>query len=151
MSRPFRTVHDAAFRARFAELWLTRPDLSSAGIGELLGVTKSAVGGLRQRMGLPTRGSPLGKRGAGSNPRKTRRKPEHEQVMAERPAHLVPAALAAPTASFRVCQYPTSEGRPWRFCDAPLEEGQRVYCTAHAAICWQPPPRKVPSWPRYPA
>jgi GcrA cell cycle regulator len=35
-------------------------------------------------------------------------------------------------ASVRECCWPTSNGRPWRFCCAPVAPGQRNYCAEHA-------------------
>lgn len=148
-------THSDAFKAKFRRLW-GDATLSCSAIGTRLGITKSAVTGLRQRMDLPNRGSPI-RRFRADAP-----KPEKPPAAAKPRRRVVrdypipagsaqPMRLARPTAVFRSCQFPVTEGRPWRFCDTPLEEGQAVYCSAHQKRCWSaPPPRKVPELRRYP-
>lgn len=36
------------------------------------------------------------------------------------------------------CQWPLSSGRPWRFCDAPVEGAGRPYCAACAVLAYVP-------------
>lgn len=56
-ANPKERVYSFEQRENIARLW--REGLSTAKIGERLGISKSAVCGLRQRMNLPTRGSPI--------------------------------------------------------------------------------------------
>jgi hypothetical protein len=37
-----------------------------------------------------------------------------------------------------MCQWPLSEGRPWRFCDDPEVAAGTPFCAAHAALAYQP-------------
>lgn len=38
--------------------------------------------------------------------------------------------------SRQTCQWPTTDRRPWRFCDAPAEHGS--YCAEHGAVVYVP-------------
>jgi hypothetical protein len=49
----------AELKARVAELWAVRPELSARLIGERLGLRKAQVVGIVHRLGLPTRPSPI--------------------------------------------------------------------------------------------
>jgi hypothetical protein len=42
--------------------------------------------------------------------------------------------VPVPVAEPRGCQFPLSDGRPWRFCDAPATKG--VWCAEHYRICY---------------
>jgi hypothetical protein len=47
-----------------------------------------------------------------------------------------PAPLAVPTARFRGCQWPTTDARPWRFCDQPVAGPGGVWCAEHRAVAY---------------
>lgn len=47
-----------------------------------------------------------------------------------------PEPLAVPTARFRGCQWPTTDARPWRFCDQPVAGPGGVWCTEHRAVAY---------------
>ena len=36
----------------------------------------------------------------------------------------------------RLCQYPVSEGRPWRFCERPSRDAGTSYCVEHHDLCF---------------
>lgn len=74
-----RTYSDA-FACEFRILW--ESGLSTAAMGEKLGVTKNVVCGIRRRMELPERGSPL-KPPSGNPPRPKPRKPRAPRVLAQ--------------------------------------------------------------------
>lgn len=40
----------------------------------------------------------------------------------------------------KVCQFPLTSGKPWRFCCAPTVP-DRPYCHAHVLVCYQLTPR----------
>lgn len=43
------------------------------------------------------------------------------------------AAMMAPRAPHRTCQWPMNDGAPWRFCGCPRWDGTRLpYCEEHA-------------------
>jgi GcrA cell cycle regulator len=143
-TRESRLPHSAALKAKFAALWAT--GASAAAIGRQLGLSKNACVGLRLRMGLPPRPSPIG-----VVPRKPRPRPRPAAVAKARaPGRCEPWPLAVPTAGFRTCQFPTTGARPWRFCEAALAPGQAVYCAAHQARCTVVHQPRVPDWRRYP-
>lgn len=52
-----------------------------------------------------------------------------------------PQVLASPTRSFRGCQWPVTDGRPWRFCDAPVVGGG-AWCPEHRARVYGRSPRQ---------
>jgi hypothetical protein len=52
-------VFPAELKARVAELWAVRPELSARLIGERLGLRKSQVVGIVNRLKLPPRPSPI--------------------------------------------------------------------------------------------
>lgn len=144
--------HSVEFKTKFAALW-GDATLSCAAIGEQLGVSVNAVVGLRRRMGLPSRGSPIrradGERparqapGVPAPPRQRRpRRDAREREMSQK-GHTQPQRLAPPTQVFGSCQFPLGTARPWRFCDAPLEQRLAVYCAAHAKRCFAGLPRKT--------
>lgn len=122
-------------------------------IGEELGVGKNAVIGKARRLGLAPRPSPLGLgRGQPLPPPRPRPvplpslyrqlEPQQRSSLAGRP----PAPPATPptppepppTRAARTdgCMWPTSNGRPWTFCDAPVARNGSPYCRAHEAMAW---------------
>ena len=50
------------------------------------------------------------------------------------------ASVVLPTL-FRTCQWPLTNGRPWRFCDAPVVLGS-AWCEAHYRTVYARPPRQ---------
>jgi hypothetical protein len=44
----------------------------------------------------------------------------------------------------RTCQWVTSEGAPWTFCDAPVAHAGSSFCAHHHARAWYIPPPKAP-------
>lgn len=43
----------------------------------------------------------------------------------------------------RTCQWVTSEGAPWAFCDAPVAHPGSSFCAPHHARAWYVPPSKT--------
>jgi hypothetical protein len=136
--------HSAAFKAKFARLWAD-PTMSCVAIAAQLGVSKCAVTGLRSRMGLPSRGSPIRPATPGEQSRKVVR-----ELLAP-PGSPRPRQLAVPTVRFSSCQFLLSDGPPWRFCDAPVEQERAAYCGKHQQRCrGHMVALKVPELRRYP-
>lgn len=150
----YRThIHPEELRERVRELWTT--DLSCAGIGRQVGLTKNAVVGLCKRMGLPGR----------PNPVKTTLTPEQQALRRERQiaAQQAMAGAKALAAAKKVsvprvrpavvvakketpspvpirrlvrgpCQWVGGDKRRWTFCDADATVGS--YCDEHGKICY---------------
>lgn len=53
---------------------------------------------------------------------------------AEPPPPRVPSPTNWNVPPAKTCQWPLSDSRPWRFCDAPTEAGSS-YCDAHHTMC----------------
>jgi hypothetical protein len=41
----------------------------------------------------------------------------------------------------RTCQWVTSDGAPWTFCDAPVAHAGSSFCAPHHARAWYVPPK----------
>jgi hypothetical protein len=102
------------------------------------GCTKSALIGYARRNRWPSRAAPiirLNPNGDGSvwtGPTGN----AHSKV--RKPVRAIPAPPKAPVEPpprFRTCQWPTTSGRPWRFCDAPTVKGG-AWCAEHHARCY---------------
>lgn len=155
---------DGTFLAKFRRLWADKT-LSTAEIGRRLGVSKSAVCGKAGRLNLPRRDSPIKERnldsvlhrrpgGAGryrermkaaALPLLTSEQSEVADIpdATPKPVMVKPKPIvAAPVFIGRVseCCWPTSEGRPWRFCGAPTIPG-KDYCADHHKTGFIKPPR----------
>ncbi|MBM3554435.1 MAG: global cell cycle regulator GcrA-like protein [Alphaproteobacteria bacterium] len=104
--------------------------LSTAAIGERLGITKNAVVGKAHRLGLPPRLSPVKRR------MEMRAAPPPPQlVLAPPPPRpMVPGSYKGPT-----CQWPLGHPREagFRFCGSPALSG-KPYCPEHAAVAYRP-------------
>ncbi|MEJ0017507.1 MAG: GcrA family cell cycle regulator [Acetobacteraceae bacterium] len=161
MSNP--TPWTEELEQRLRELWAE--GLSTPEIGRRLGKSKNGVVGKAHRLDLPARPSPIIRSGEPRpvRPRQVRAaatlavlrslgsaapKPAPVAVAAPAPARPVVAApQRAPTARttvpyspFATCQWPTNNGRPWRFCDSPTKAGSS-WCPEHHAVCFT---RRVP-------
>jgi len=145
---------DAATQ-RLRVLWAE--GLGTREIGEALGVGKNAVIGKARRLGLAPRPSPLGVHPGQPLP-PPRPRPHHAKTQPPRPKVVLEpqqrASLAgrppappatpppppqpppAPVSEVRQCLWPTSNGRPWTFCDAPVARSGSPYCRAHEAMAW---------------
>jgi hypothetical protein len=118
---------------QLAHLWAD-PTLSATAIGVRMGKTKSAVTGRIWRLGLPQRGSPLGKNAVASKVGKL--KPNTRKPMAAAVAPVAPepaTVFLSPTRGG--CQWIEGSGPPWRFCDAPAV-GKSSWCATHHARCF---------------
>ena len=112
-------------------------------IAKELGITKNAVIGKARRMGVSPRPSPLHLAGQPPPPARPRpvRPPRAEQppppeprpVPPPPPPPQPPPTPAPPLVGRERCQWPTSDGRPWTFCGAPVD-GAGPYCLAHKRI-----------------
>lgn len=150
--------HDSELREKVRQLWTDCPEMSASAIGRQVGLTKNAIMGLKNRMGLAPRKTsvPL------SPEEKARReKARKEQqplagakavIMARRVSLKRPKIMApppkkeeppAPIVRFiprgATCMWVKEEGRggrDWLFCDAPMERGS--YCQKHAKLCYVP-------------
>ena len=144
---------DAQLRA----LWDATPRLSTAEIGQRMGLTKSAVIGRAHRMKLPARPSPIHaapagmaplrpapphggpkRQGAASLPPVLREKAEVRPVaapIAEAPP--APPRRAVPPAPVRTCQFIQGQprGAESAFCGAPAQ-ARSPYCPEHHARCF---------------
>lgn len=117
---------------RLCELWLRNETVNAISIE--LKVSRGVVSGLVRRLKLPPRPSPIGK---GSTLGRVAKRPAQKHAPVQprpRPviaAPVVPVAKQRPPGNRR-CQFPTSDGRPWRFCDAPTAS---TYCAVHTDLC----------------
>jgi GcrA cell cycle regulator len=140
MGRRFwETDWDEQQVALLSQLWAKGH--TTAQIGAVMRLSKNAIIGKVHRLGLPSRPSPI-KRGA-AHPAIERRSDSppmkstahiirlHTPQPMPRVASLAPAKYQA----VRDCQFPTTPGRPYRFCAAPAAPG-RVYCTRHVKVCY---------------
>lgn len=75
------------------------------------------------------RAAPPGEHGAVRGPGGHLRGPTLAEV-GEEVAPLPPPRAAT-------CQFPLSDGRPWRFCDSADVRPGSSYCAAHHRICWR--------------
>jgi hypothetical protein len=117
-------------------------------IGERVGATKSSIVGYAHRHRWPPRPSPIVRDGV---------RPEAVPRVAGPPAPAAaapvaargprreacsPEPLAVPTARFHGCQWPTTDARPWRFCDQPVAGPGDVWCAEHKCrVYYRPHPR----------
>lgn len=62
-----------------------------------------------------------------------------QQVIQEPPARApVPSAVRRGTRPLSdACQWPLSDGKPWRFCDDPAVAPGTPFCATHAALAYQ--------------
>ena len=140
--------------SRLRELW--SEGHSTAEIGRRLGVSKNAVVGKANRLGLPARPSPIKRGGPGGPRRRTRAKPKlagDMRLPPGAPAPRAPAAItrrettAVPRAQRRdaavsrtaTCCWPIGPpGEPgFRFCNAPALVA-KPYCGDHANQAYEP-------------
>jgi GcrA cell cycle regulator len=123
-------------RALLISLW--EQDLSAAKIGERLGVTKNAIIGIINRMGLS------GKRRPVRQVKPKTQKPSRPRYFPSRRGQrafagiLSPAVPALPSLNHTIieatgCRYPYGNG-PYTFCGHPKHEGSS-YCPAHKKAC----------------
>lgn len=133
-------------------------DVPLRSIGARVGCSKNAVAGYAHRNGWPARESPIGRGREGWTPKPatTPRAPErsHHKAAPKVPRAPRPLALASaktvlpkpvaplalPAPAFRACQWPLTDGRPWRFCEAPTVRGT-AWCSEHHARCYGRPQR----------
>lgn len=144
--------------ATLTELWTTKPVISTAEIGRRMNKSKNAVVGRSNRLDLPARPSPIRRSAGGPQsplPPRVRDRPtlpalasvvsaqtkvlpplpdEAPIVVPSKPVFMAPlrAAPLAPKPFGRVisCCWPTSDGRPWTFCDEPSRPASS-YCQTH--------------------
>jgi GcrA cell cycle regulator len=136
-------------RAKLELLWAE--GLSSGVIAETLGRSRNAVVGMKARLGLSPRPSPI-RHHDGSPPpqRQPSRVPTLPPLNIAAPAAprqtpvaclradetLTPDAVETPpeaaglSASARTCQWVNSDRRPWAFCGCPARRGT-AWCEAH--------------------
>lgn len=126
-------VWDEPKIAKLCQLWAE--GLSTAEIGRRIGMSKNAVAGKRNRLGLPERPSPI-KRGAEPKAPVTSVTSAAVRQMA---ARAVLGVVNAPAAAKPVrlghiqhCSWPIGEPgtKEFHFCDDPSEAG-KPYCPAH--------------------
>ena len=124
-------------------------------IGRRVGTTKHAIVGYAHRNAWPPRPSPLGRRRGEVReavPRLSdkphhrgaptpRKRPEREVVQGRRET-CKPEPLGVPTGSFQRCQWPTTSGRPWAFCGAPVARCGGAWCEAHWVVVYTRSPRQ---------
>jgi GcrA cell cycle regulator len=144
--------------ARLRALWMQdAPRLSTREIGLAMGLTKNAIVGRAQRLGLPGRPSPIlppvGKPDGATpaaNQAPRRFDARRTATLRPAPAAVAPVALAMPALPARLvasrparaCRYIAGQpaGLATLYCDAPTRPGSS-YCPHHHAICWVPPLR----------
>jgi hypothetical protein len=114
------------------ELW--DAGLSGTQIGKRVNATKSAVIGLAHRRGWPPRPSPLRPAGSGRPAKQIKAERELRKKLRTKPTQVPVEPEPPPLPQCAGCQFPTSDGRPWRFCEAQTQPLQ-VYCAEHQRIC----------------
>lgn len=118
-------------------LWAD-PSLSCAEIGRRLGgLSASAITGKRQRLGLPSRGSPLHPPGA-ARPHQYPRVRVYAVALPKlgpMSADTQPRQLPSGT-----CQFIAGDvrHRGWCFCDEPVVEIGSPWCAKHRRAVYQP-------------
>jgi len=135
--------------------------VTAMAIGREMGRSRNSIVGKAHRLELAPRPSPIGQRRGEvreAKPRETlpvlasaarpvvvrpsvvRLAPVQIAALGRRPpapppSPPPPGPPQAPAQTVEGCQYPTSEGRPWRFCGAPTD-GCGPYCQKHQAVAW---------------
>jgi hypothetical protein len=136
------------------ELW--DAGVRTVDIGREVGTTSDAIVGFAHRHGWP----PHPRQPVGAEWRAQRKatqpplappKPARHRKPVAKPAPAVaaprpprgprreacnPAPLAVPTRRFHGCQWPTTDARPWRFCDQPVAGPGGVWCAEHRAVAF---------------
>lgn len=114
---------------------------STAEIGRRLHVSKNAVVGKSKRMGLERRASPIILSSAEHKTRVARvygstLPPLRSEIVTP---EIVPMAkparkieVARPSVVVGSCQWPLNDGRPWKFCEAPVFVFGKPYCAKHS-------------------
>lgn len=131
---PSATKRGAEFDAHLADLWASGAPVSE--IADRLGVTVGVIVGRRRRIGLPTRGTPVGaeaaakrravKLAAAEANRKHEKRAAEKRIMIRKIAAHVPPPLR--------CQWVDGDHLHWTHCDKPVVRGS--YCAEHAARCY---------------
>jgi hypothetical protein len=137
-----------ALDARLIAMWYD--GLATAEIGDRLGITKNAVIGRKNRLGLASRLSPI----KGGPVVRMKRKPSpialptSARITPPPPPHATPPVhwrgvvknpLPIPRGAIgpsRTCQWTDCERAPWLMCDAPTTAGYS-WCAAHKAIVFK--------------
>ena len=135
-----------------------------AAICARLDKTRGQVAGRAHRLGLPRRDhAPPRPKSLSQTPKAVRARARRagisvkEQRATEAPVLapvappeplpvfiMAPPAIARPGSSqprWGLCQYPSGDDRPYRWCGAPAVANE-PYCRACRARCWQVPPRE---------
>ena len=137
---------------RLRELW--DEGHSAQQIGNHMGVSKNSILGKVHRLDLPPRPSPIRVKGSGAQPGRSVPRPQstlaplpsmaHQTrpqpvlaplVALARPAQRQPSRPPNPKPTrerFGKCCRPINDGRPWKYCEKPIETLGRQYCDA----CW---------------
>ena len=126
--------------AKLRELWTS--NLTRVEIGRALGVSKCAIIGKAQRLGLPPRGANVATR------RAPYRKPAARPIVAEpapenKFAELQKTGIHAIELRLDQCNYPLwglREKPTFMYCGDPV--ARNGYCARHAAKCFEIKPRK---------
>lgn len=126
--------------ARLREDWAA--GFPTEEMGRRLGCSKNAILGKVHRLGLPGSQSPI-RREPNVAARIHKPKPRPSPL----PSLAKEVPLAKPPREPRhapTCEWPLSDGRPWRFCDAPVkpkapDAPQSAYCLEHHKLCWHKP------------
>jgi len=141
--------------ATLRRLWAD--GLGTKQIGAEIGVGKNAVIGKARRLGLAPRPNPVGVHPGlplpAPRPRPVplprmdrpvvvrRLEPQQVCALGRRPPAPPPPAppqpASAPQGSVEQCMYPTSDARPWTFCNARAVLNS-PYCLTHHRACYLP-------------
>lgn len=125
------TKRGPEFDQRVADLWAS--GWPTRKIAQHLGVTVGVIVARRRRLGLPTRGTPIGAEAAakrratklaaeGATREREKRAEEKRKMIRKVSSHLPPPLR---------CQWVDGDHLHWTHCDKPVVRGS--YCAEHAA------------------
>ena len=130
--------------ARVRDLW--DAGVSLRGIAREIGrgCSKNAIAGLAHRMRFPPRPSPIMRNGVyaiEASPR-AELKPHRNREWTQTPGpprrpvpEVVALAVPKPLPRAQQCTWPLTDGRPWRFCEAPTIRGSS-WCEVHYRVVY---------------
>lgn len=118
-------------RAKLELLWAEGH--SSGAIAETLGRSRNAVVGMKTRLGLAPRPSPIRPSNGSPPPQRAAARFVTRSILTDAlnaapPPDAVEAPPGSPDTGLRTCQWVISESRPWVFCGRPVRRRGCAWC-----------------------